>query len=266
MKLGSVFVTAVLAAGAAASWLSAPGTQPLIPLPLIFSHFPQLPPLTHTPAYNKWHETELERWLTDHDIPHPSPATRSDLESLVQQNWDAHVASPYTSWSAPQLRSYLQSKGHDASAYAGDTQEALLRKVKGSWYETEDKSGQAWGDVKGWMFDTWSDSQLKAFCDKKGIAVPQPRTRDAMLAKIRANYETTAKKAGETAAYPGDWLYDSWSSKESTALHALLFKANGFAESDLKAWLEENGFDVPHTNKVSPPNNNNNKFQCKTRD
>lgn len=39
-----------------------------------------------------------------------------------------------------------------------------------------------------------------------------------MLEKIRANYETTAKKAGETAAYPGDWLYDTWSSM-NTFLH-----------------------------------------------
>lgn len=83
--------------------------------------------------------------------------------------------------------------------------------------------------------------------------MPQPRNRDSMLAKIRANYESTAKKAGETTAYPGDWLYDTWSSKESTALFVLLSKANCFAESDLKAWLEEYGFDVPHTNKVGSP-------------
>lgn len=67
--------------------------------------------------------------------------------------------------------------------------------------------------MKDWIFDTWTDSQLKAFCDKRGIHVPQPRNRDVMLAKIRQNYEDVARKAGETAAYPGDWLYDTWSSK-----------------------------------------------------
>ncbi|KAG9571229.1 hypothetical protein KCU77_g3947, partial [Aureobasidium melanogenum] len=30
-------------------------------------------------AYNKWHETELERWLSDHDVPYPTPADRKDL-------------------------------------------------------------------------------------------------------------------------------------------------------------------------------------------
>ena len=86
-----------------------------------------------------------------------------------------------------------------------------MSQVKGSWYETEDKSQQAWGDVKDWIFDTWTDSQLKGFCDKRGITVPQPRTRDVLISKVRANYESAAKKAGETAAYPGDWLYESWS-------------------------------------------------------
>lgn len=61
--------------------------------------------------YNKWHETELERWLSDHgmkysffrcarvltndkDIPHPSPADRRDLENLVKTNWDTKVQKP----------------------------------------------------------------------------------------------------------------------------------------------------------------------------
>lgn len=57
--------------------------------------------------------------------------------------------------------------------------------------------------------------------------VPQPRQRDSVLAKARSNYETIAKKFGETTAYPGDWLYDTWS------------------ESDLKSWLDTNGFPAP---------------------
>ena len=117
--------------------------------------------------------------------------------------------APYQNWDTTHLRHYLKSVGRDVD----DTQERLIAQVKDSWYETEDKSQQAWGDVKGWIFDTWSDSQLKAFCDKHNIKVPQPRTRDVMLQHIRSNYESVARKAGETAAYPGDWLYESWSSR-----------------------------------------------------
>jgi hypothetical protein len=55
------------------------------------------------------------------------------------------------------------------------------------------------------------DSQLKAFADKHDIPVPQPRKRDTILQKLRSSYEIIAKKAGEVASYPGNWLYGSWS-------------------------------------------------------
>jgi hypothetical protein len=75
-------------------------------------------------------------------------------------------------------------------------------------------------EAKEWVFDSWSDSQLKAFLDRHGIPAPQPRKRDVLLKTARENYESIAKKVGETAAYPGNWLYENWS------------------ESDLKTWLD----------------------------
>jgi len=63
-------------------------------------------------AYNKWHENELERWLSDHDVPYPTPADRKDLEKLVQKNWESNVVSPYKSWDAAKLSEYLKLKGH----------------------------------------------------------------------------------------------------------------------------------------------------------
>jgi hypothetical protein len=62
-----------------------------------------------------------------------------------------------------------------------------------------------------WVLLTFLDSQLKSFADKNNIPVPQPRARDTLLQKVRSNYESAAKKAGETAAYPGNWLYQTWS-------------------------------------------------------
>lgn len=74
---------------------------------------------------------------------------------------------------------------------------------------------------------SWSDSQLKSFLDRNGIPNPQPSTRDSLLARARENYQSIANKLGETASYPGNWLYESWS------------------ESDLKAWCDERGIPVP---------------------
>ena len=77
------------------------------------------------------------------------------------------------------------------------------------------------------LSQSWSESQLKAFLDKHGIPNPQPRTRDSLLKTVRENFHSVSKKTGETASYPGNWIYDSWS------------------ESDLKSWFDEHGIPVP---------------------
>jgi len=140
-------------------------------------------------AYNKWHETELERWLSDHNVPYPTPADRKDLENLVKTNWQDKIKSPF-----------------DTSA---------------------DTASDSYSSVKDWIFDSWTDSQLKAFADKHGIPVPQPRKRDTLVQTLRLNYEKITKKVGETASYPGNWLYETWS------------------ESDLKEWLDTHGIPAP---------------------
>ncbi|MDI1492982.1 MAG: hypothetical protein OHK93_004766 [Ramalina farinacea] len=178
-------------------------------------------------VYNKWHETELERWLSDHNIPYPTPADRKDLESTVKANWNAKVGQPYNDWSPSQLSSYLKSKGADAKKSSDSNTDSLIKQVKGYWTESADSGSNAYGSVKDWIFDSWTDSQLKAFLDKNGIPAPQPRKRDTLLATARQNYESVAKKANEYYAYPGAWLYESWS------------------ESDLKAFLDERGIPAP---------------------
>jgi len=104
-------------------------------------------------VYNKWHETELERWLSDHNVPYPTPADRRDLENLVKENWQSKVATPYNDWDTAQLGSYLAEKGVDAKDTAAATKDSLLTQVKNYWYETEDKADDAWSSVKDWIFD-----------------------------------------------------------------------------------------------------------------
>lgn len=60
----------------------------------------------------------------------------------------------------------------------------------------------------------WTESQLKSFLDRHGIPNPNPRTRDALLSTARDNYQTVADKLGENAAYPGNWLYETWSESD----------------------------------------------------
>lgn len=178
-------------------------------------------------VYDKWHETELERWLSDNGIPHPGPSDRKNLQSTVKAHWNDKVVTPYTSWDAQTLQNYLTLKGQQAKKGTEKDTKSLAEQVKVYWTETEDSANQAYGNVREWIFDSWSDSQLKAFADKHGIPVPQPRQRDSLLKAVRENYQSAAEKAKETANYPGDWLYASWS------------------DSDLKAWFDERGYNVP---------------------
>lgn len=113
--------------------------------------------LTNTylsPVYNKWHETELERWLSDHNIPYPTPADRKDLENLVRDNWQSKVAAPYNDWDSEQITSFLKQKGAETGDAATASKDSLLSTVQKYWYETEDKAQEAWTSVKDWIFDT----------------------------------------------------------------------------------------------------------------
>lgn len=131
---------------------------------------PQEAELTKTTlVYNKWHQTELERWLADQGVPYPTPADRKDLELLVDKYWQGFVVEPYNSWDTAQLSAYLQAKGKAAQDGATDAKDSLLSQVKANWYETEENANTAWLSVQDWILDTWTDSQIKAFCDKNGI-------------------------------------------------------------------------------------------------
>ena len=105
-------------------------------------------------AYNKWHETELERWLSDHNVPYPTPADRKDLENLIKDNWNAQVVEPYNSWDTNQLQSYLTLKGQQATKGTEKNKDKLLSQVKASWTETEDSAASAYASVRDWVFDS----------------------------------------------------------------------------------------------------------------
>lgn len=108
-------------------------------------------------VYNKWGETELDRWLSDHDIPHQSKAEKAELAKLVESNWHSKVVSPYSDWDTTQLSAYLSERGQQAAATAGATKESLVDKVKAYWYETEEVAEDAYTNVKNWIFDTYVD-------------------------------------------------------------------------------------------------------------
>ena len=107
-------------------------------------------------VYNKWHETELERWLSDHNVPYPTPADRKDLENLVKSNWQSKVATPYSEWEPSQLQSYLKFKGQDVKKGSEQSKDSLVSQVKSSWTENADSASGAYDNLKDWVFDRFS--------------------------------------------------------------------------------------------------------------
>lgn len=104
-------------------------------------------------VYNKWHETELERWLSDHNVPYPTPADRKDLENLVKDNWNDNVVAPYNSWDTGRLQNYLSTKGQQAKKGSEKNKDSLLQSVKAYWYETEEQASDSYSSVRDWIFD-----------------------------------------------------------------------------------------------------------------
>lgn len=105
-------------------------------------------------AYNKWHQTELERWLDDNGVPYANPADRKDLENLVKDNWNDKVVTPYNSWDVNQLNRYLSIKGEEVKKGTEKNKNSLIEQVKASWTDTADKTNEAYSSVSNWIFDS----------------------------------------------------------------------------------------------------------------
>lgn len=185
-----------------------------------------------TAAYNYWHKSELERWLDDHNIPYVAPAGRAELEKTVADNWEKYTSeSPFSNWHDSKLQNYWKVHGRGQSPPGGRT--GLLQHLESKWKDQMKQMPSPtdeWNQVKGWVFDTWTDSQLRAFLEYHNIVAPQLSSRERLIAEIKSQYDTIAKKINKQAPdtdswtyYPGNWIYDTWS------------------DSELREWLVDRG-------------------------
>ena len=93
-----------------------------------------------------------------------------------------------------------------------------------------------------WIFATWSESDLKAWCDERGIPVPQPSSRDKLIASVRRNSRIASNNLA------------SWSSAAAASaasatqsLTDALFDT--YSDSQLKKYADEKGFKIPQGSK-----------------
>ena len=143
-------------------------------------------------------------------------------------------------WTESQLKSFLDY--HSIPNPSPRTRDSLLHTVRSNYQSAANKAGETFSYPGDWLYTSWSDSDLKAWLDERGIPAPQPSSRDKMIASIRRNAHAAAKDASSAAATASasaksaqgkltDQLLDSWS------------------ESQVKQWLDKEGIKVPQGSK-----------------
>ncbi|KJZ69643.1 hypothetical protein HIM_10959 [Hirsutella minnesotensis 3608] len=174
--------------------------------------------------YTSWSESDLKSWLDTHGFPAPQPSTRDKLVASVRRN--SRLA-------------YL--KAQDEAASASSSAQA------------------AYATLTDMIIDAWSESQLKDFCDKNGIPVPQGTRVNDLRALVR---KQRASILGDTVGSSASSAFGAATSKASNqfakatddaslaAQDAYNKVVGTWSESRLKAYLDARGIPVPQGSSV----------------
>ena len=110
--------------------------------------------------------------MDEHGVPAPQTSNRDKLIATVRRN--SRVASLNAQHAAKQAASSV-------SASADAAKETLSDK----------------------LLDSWSDSQIKEWCDRNGIKIPQGSTRNELVAIARKNSAKLASATDQAASSIG---------------------------------------------------------------
>lgn len=135
-----------------------------------------------------WSESRLKAYLDARAVPVPQGSKTDELRALVRRN--AHkAANPYTAWSwddlsVDNLKKYLADSGNSAAKKVGDssaaTRDDLVEAAQSAYSSASSAGGGSYASATSYLasateaakkstFDTWSESELKAYLDSYGI-------------------------------------------------------------------------------------------------
>lgn len=221
--------------------------------------------------YSDWEPSRLQSYLKSkgHEL---KKGSESNTESLVSQvkscwtesadsasnsyksvkDWIFNRSSPKfntvlrdlltftNSWTDSQLKAFLDKNGIPAPQPR--KRDSLLATARQNYETIAKKTKQTINYPGDWLYETWSESELKEFLDERGVPVPQPSTRDKLIASVRRNSRLASLNVKETAASA------SASAKAATqSLSDSLLDA--WSDSQIKEWADENGIKVPQGSK-----------------
>lgn len=116
--------------------------------------------------------------------------------------------------------------------------DALLSTVRQNYESVAEKLGQTVHYPGNWVYEHWSESDLKEYLDSRGYAVPQPTTRDKLIAAVRRNSRRASLESQKAAAS----VSSSMAAAQESLTEALF---NAWSESDFKKFFDEHGIKVP---------------------
>lgn len=161
----------------------------------------------------------MKAWLDKYGIPAPQPNARDKLIAMVRRN--SRLA-------------YLKSQADMASATAA--------------------AQAAYATLTDMIIDAWSESQLKEFCDKNNIRVPQGTKQNELRALVRKhradilgdNIKAKGSSAfGAATSSAGNQYAKATDSAALAAQHAFDETVNKWSESRMKSYLDARGIPVP---------------------
>ena len=149
------------------------------------------------------------------------------------------------------MKSFLDH--HNIPCPQPHTQDSLLATARQNYDVIAKKVGQYASYPGDWLYTTWSESDLKEFLDARGIPVPQPTSRDRLIASVRRNAHLAGINMSSAAAAASSSAANSVSAASASAASAQAYLADNlfdaWSESKLKEFLDEHGIPVPQGSK-----------------
>lgn len=142
---------------------------------------------------DSWPISRLKAYLNQRGIQVPAESKLDELRAVVRQN--AHKAkaragfddASFDTWSTEQLRDFIGKE-------ARGTRDELIAYAKTIYASASAKGGDTWASLTnrgakatGYLFDKWSDSDLKSFLDSYGVPIPHGSKRDEVIAEAKRN-------------------------------------------------------------------------------
>lgn len=157
---------------------------------------------------------------------------RSNYASISKKA-DEYSAYPgdwvYAQWSDSDLKKWLDDHGY--YVYQGTKRNELIAAVRRNSRQASLKLNDVKDTVAQNIFNSWSDSELKEWCDKNGIPVPQNGKRDQIVSLARQN---VASLTGDTYSASVTSAYKAYGSATGS-LGARIASATNSAASSVNS-------------------------------